>query len=124
MSYHYEEIYKDGQATGKYQVLWSVPGMEYCNDLSFDSKEEAGDRVHYLNGGNSTMKHIAELEADCETSINHNAGVIDRIIDQLRDAGYTGTLSNMIDAVLSNLVDLEANAQKREAYIAKLQDGK
>jgi len=66
---------------------------------------------------------IMQLEADAETSQNHNEGVIDRIVAQLRDAGYEGTLSHMIDSVLENLNDLESNAVKREAYIAKLQGG-
>lgn len=43
---------------------------------------------------------ISALQADAETSQNHNAGVIDRIVAQLRDAGYTGTLSEMVDEVL------------------------
>lgn len=45
-------------------------------------------------------ERIAELERDCFDSQNHNTGVIDRIIQQLRDAGYTGTLSEMVDAVI------------------------
>lgn len=40
---------------------------------------------------------LLELRADAETSQNHNAGVIDRIVDQLREAGYHGTLSEMVD---------------------------
>jgi hypothetical protein len=54
--------------------------------------------------GNSTpteealmAAEILELRADAETSQNHNAGVIDRIVEQLREAGYTGTLSDMVD---------------------------
>lgn len=43
---------------------------------------------------------LLELRADAETSQNHNAGVIDRIVEQLRDAGYHGTLSEMVDDVL------------------------
>jgi len=41
-------------------------------------------------------KDILALRADAETSQNHNAAVIDPLIAQLRDAGYTGTLSEMI----------------------------
>jgi hypothetical protein len=40
---------------------------------------------------------LLALRADAETSQNHNAGVIDRIVAQLREAGYTGTLSDMVD---------------------------
>lgn len=40
---------------------------------------------------------LLELRADAKTSQNHNAAVIDRIVDQLREAGYTGTLSEMVD---------------------------
>ena len=43
---------------------------------------------------------LLALRADAETSQNHNAGVIDRIVEQLREAGYTGTLSEMVDEVL------------------------
>lgn len=45
----------------------------------------------------SMANEIDDLRADAETSQNHNAGVIDRIVAQLRDAGYTGTLSEMVD---------------------------
>jgi hypothetical protein len=41
-------------------------------------------------------KELAQLRADAETSQNHNAAVIDPLIAQLRDAGYTGTLSEMV----------------------------
>jgi len=42
-----------------------------------------------------------ELKADAETSQNHNSAVTDRIVQQLRDAGYEGTLSEMVNAVLN-----------------------
>jgi len=38
---------------------------------------------------------------DNEVSKNHNEGVIDRIIKQLRDAGFTGTLSEMVDEAIA-----------------------
>jgi uncharacterized protein YihD (DUF1040 family) len=41
-------------------------------------------------------KDILALRADAETSQNHNAAVIDPLIAQLRDAGFTGTLSEMV----------------------------
>ncbi len=44
----------------------------------------------------STRKELATLCADAETSQNHNAAVIDPLVTQLRDAGYTGTLSEMV----------------------------
>ena len=40
---------------------------------------------------------LLAIRADAETSQNHNVGVIDRIVEQLREAGYTGTLSEMVD---------------------------
>jgi hypothetical protein len=41
---------------------------------------------------------LLQLRADALTSQSHNAAVIDRIAQQLRDAGYSGTLSEMVDA--------------------------
>jgi hypothetical protein len=41
-------------------------------------------------------KELEQLRADAETSQNHNAAVIDPLIAQLRDAGFTGTLSEMV----------------------------
>jgi len=68
-------------------------------------------------------RELKQLKKDAFISENHNTGVIDRIVAQLRDAGYEGTLSHMVDSVLENLNDLGSNAAKREAYIAKLQGG-
>lgn len=45
---------------------------------------------------------LYELMRDANYSKNHNEGVIDRIVEQLRDAGYTGTLSEMVDDVLDD----------------------
>lgn len=50
----------------------------------------------------SMANEIDDLRADAETSQNHNAGVIDRIVDQLREAGYTGTLSEMVNNVIED----------------------
>jgi len=44
----------------------------------------------------SVKTSLSDLRADAETSQNHNAAVIDPLIAQLRDAGYTGTLSEMV----------------------------
>ena len=44
---------------------------------------------------------LLAIRADAETSQNHNAGVIDRIVEQLREAGYTGTLSEMVTEVIA-----------------------
>ena len=48
---------------------------------------------------------LLALRADAETSQNHNAAVIDRIVEQLREAGYTGTLSEMVDEVIAKASD-------------------
>ena len=48
---------------------------------------------------------LLALRADAETSQNHNVGVIDRIVEQLREAGYTGTLSEMVDEVIAKASD-------------------
>jgi hypothetical protein len=42
-----------------------------------------------------------KLRADAETSQNHNASVIDRIVAQLREAGCTGTLSEMVTEAIA-----------------------
>ena len=44
---------------------------------------------------------LLALRADASTSQNHNAAVIDRIVAQLREAGYTGTLSEMVTEVIA-----------------------
>jgi len=44
----------------------------------------------------SMASELLALRADAETSQNHNATVIDPLVTQLRDAGYTGTLSEMV----------------------------
>ena len=44
----------------------------------------------------SMATELLALRADAETRRNHNAAVIDPLIAQLRDAGYTGTLSEMV----------------------------
>lgn len=49
---------------------------------------------------NELYAQLAEAEQDAETSQNHNASVIDRIVLQLREEGYSGTLSEMIDDVI------------------------
>ena len=54
---------------------------------------------------NAMATEILELRADASTSQNHNAGVIDRIVEQLREAGYTGTLSDMVDEVIAKASD-------------------
>jgi predicted RNA-binding protein len=63
------------------------------NELLAISKDEweASDLEHDL------ASELLAIRADAETSQNHNAGVIDRIVEQLREAGYTGTLSDMVD---------------------------
>jgi uncharacterized protein YihD (DUF1040 family) len=48
----------------------------------------------------SMASELLALRADAETSQNHNAAVIDPLIAQLREAGFTGTLSEMIDDVI------------------------
>ena len=50
-------------------------------------------------------RELLDLRADAETSQNHNVGVIDRIVEQLREAGYTGTLSEMVDEVIAKASD-------------------
>ena len=50
---------------------------------------------------------LLALRADASTSQNHNAGVIDRIVEQLREAGYTGTLSEMVDQACEKRVSYE-----------------
>jgi len=47
------------------------------------------------------QEELEKLRADALTSQSHNAAVIDRIVTQLRDAGYLGTLSEMVDAACS-----------------------
>ena len=44
---------------------------------------------------------LLAIRADAETSQNHNTAVIDRIVEQLREAGYTGTLSEMVAEVIA-----------------------
>ena len=67
---------------------------DYLKNICEDADEDGG-----------TLAIIAEevlaLRDDAETSQNHNAGVIDRIVEQLREAGYTGTLSEMVAEVIA-----------------------
>lgn len=51
---------------------------------------------------NAMATELLDLRADAETSQNHNAGMIDRIVEQLREAGYTGTLSEMVNNVIED----------------------
>lgn len=40
---------------------------------------------------------VEELRADAEYSQVHNEAVTDRIVAQMREAGYTGTFSEMVN---------------------------
>jgi hypothetical protein len=62
------------------------------------TSDERGERVKYVDPEHviNMATEILALRADAETSQNHNAAVIDPLIAQLRDAGFTGTLSEMV----------------------------
>lgn len=62
----------------------------YLENICADADEDGGCLQ-------DIAAELLALRTDAETSQNHNAGVIDRIVDQLREAGYTGTLSEMVD---------------------------
>jgi hypothetical protein len=65
-----------------------------------DEKLQLFAGMETIDAVDKTVKSMASellaLRADAETSQNHNAAVIDPLVMQLRDAGYTGTLSEMI----------------------------
>jgi len=55
-------------------------------------------RICTVSKIDETEAELLQLRADALASQSHNAAVIDRIVQQLRDAGYSGTLSEMVDA--------------------------
>jgi hypothetical protein len=65
-----------------------------------DEKLQLFAGMETIDAVDKTVKSMASellaLRADAETSQNHNAAVIDPLVTQLRDAGFTGTLSEMI----------------------------
>ena len=68
---------------------------------------------------------LLQLRADALVSQNHNSAVSDRIYKQLQDAGYHGTLSEMVDAVLNPWIPVETGAlpvEGQDIYVLELAD--
>jgi len=70
--------------------------MVYRLRIQFNKSERDKEMVRIEEA------ELEELRRDCADSQNHNEGVINRIFKQLQDAGYEGTLSEMVDAVLAD----------------------
>jgi hypothetical protein len=70
------------------------------NEIREGALIEMANWVDWENDDQCRMTKMASellaLRADAETSQNHNAAVIDPLITQLRDAGYEGTLTEMV----------------------------
>jgi hypothetical protein len=87
---------------------------------------------HYANrdwtispDGASMAAELLDLRRDAADSQNHNSGVIDRIYRQLQDAGFHGTLSEMVEQAINPWISVkerlpEKETEQREMYLCKL----
>ena len=86
---------------------FSKTAYEFAQDIIDNGQQDAvrPDVAYYISC------KLLQLRADALTSQSHNAAVIDRIVTQLRDAGYSGTLSEMVDAVSNELSSLRESTR-------------
>ncbi len=93
------EAYADKLATGLPEGMLPKDRENRMNEKLSDNELLAivNDEWEATQTERNLAAELLALRADASTSQNHNAGVIDRIVEQLREAGYTGTLSEMVD---------------------------
>jgi hypothetical protein len=80
--------------------------LEHVLDSEAEANFPINEKWHKVRLSDVATE-LLDLRRDAADSQNHNSGVIDRIYLQLQDAGFHGTLSEMVEQAINPWISVE-----------------